>query len=319
MSISKNGKLNFSYKKFHSEFNDSHVFADQIAQGKIEHFQLEPGVFYGKLKQIISEKVIISTHSMNLSVLQRGTGASGFTTFLIPGNMVEDFSWRRQRLSGKRVGVLKGDMEHFAIAPSNFFGTPISLSNDYFNELIIKRGYDENIYKLIQQKEVIDLDPDDAFRIQQIVVNLCNSKNLNYELMANELPVLILDSINNLATELPKLIPNSRYLTFNKILEYIHKHLNQKISTIKICSEIEISERNLRYLFKEMTGLSPMKYIKYIRLNKVRKDIRKMSENSEIGIIANKWGIGHLGQFAADYKKLFGELPSENLTKSRSN
>ena len=305
--------MNFPYKKSYSEFNDPYAFADQIAQGKIEHYQLEPGIFHGELIQIISDKVIISTHSMNLSLLQIGPGVSGFTTFLIPGNMVEDFSWRKQRLSGKRIGVLKGDMEHFGIAPSNFYGTPVSLSNDYFNELIIKRGYDENIYKLIQQNEVIDLDPDDAFQIQQMVVNLCNSKNLNYEQMAIELPILILDSINNIANKLPKLIPNSRYLTFNKILEYIHEHLNQKISTYKICSEIEISERNLRYIFKEMTGLSPMKYIKYVKLNKVRKDIRKMSENSEIGIIANKWGIGHLGQFAADYNKLFWELPSDTL------
>ena len=51
--------------------------------------------------------------------------------------MVEDFSWRKQRLSGKRIGVLKSGAEHFAIAPSNFYGTPVSLSKDFFNELII--------------------------------------------------------------------------------------------------------------------------------------------------------------------------------------
>jgi len=29
--------------------------------------------------------------------------------------------------------------------------------------------------------------------------------------------------------------------------------------------------------------------------------------------LANAWGIWHMGRFAADYRKLFGEVPSETL------
>jgi AraC family transcriptional regulator, ethanolamine operon transcriptional activator len=32
-----------------------------------------------------------------------------------------------------------------------------------------------------------------------------------------------------------------------------------------------------------------------------------------IGDIANTWGFWHMGQFAADYRRQFGELPSETL------
>jgi AraC family ethanolamine operon transcriptional activator len=31
--------------------------------------------------------------------------------------------------------------------------------------------------------------------------------------------------------------------------------------------------------------------------------------------IANQWGFQHMSSFAADYKKQFGELPSETLKR----
>jgi len=29
--------------------------------------------------------------------------------------------------------------------------------------------------------------------------------------------------------------------------------------------------------------------------------------------VANAWGFWHMGQFARDYRRLFGELPSDTL------
>jgi hypothetical protein len=34
------------------------------------------------------------------------------------------------------------------------------------------------------------------------------------------------------------------------------------------------------------------------------------------GDVANRWGFWHMGQFAADYKRQFGELPSATLKRA---
>lgn len=312
LAWTKNGKLKSQFTKTQSEFNNPYAFGDQVAQARLEHYQLASGNFYGELTQIISDPVIISTHRMNLSILQVGPGADGYTTFLIPVSLLQEVSWRKYRLTGKRIGILKSGEMHFGITPLNFFATPVSLSNKYFNELIIKHGYDENIYKLIQQKEAIDLNAEDAFEIQQMVIALCTSTNLDYDLMTITLPELLLKSIANLADELPKQQTTSREIAFSNSLTYIHRHLDQEITTSNICSVVEISERSLRYIFKDIIGLSPMKYVKFIKLNKARKDIRNAKENTDIGAIAGKWGFSHSGRFAAAYKKLFGEYPHES-------
>ena len=235
--------MNCKIKKYHTVFHDPYTFAEEIRQGKIEHYQLEPGNFFGELTHVVSDQVIVSIHKMDSTILQTGTGKNGFITFLIPFNMMQDISWREQRLTGKRIGILKSNMWHFAVTPPNFFASPVSLSNSYFNELIIKYGYDENIYKTIQQKEAIDLKPEDAFQIQQMVITLCNSKEVDYDLMTIALPELILKSIARIADEPPKQTYRSRDIVFSKSLAYIHQHLDQKTTTFNICSDVKISER----------------------------------------------------------------------------
>jgi len=313
---SKNGKLDLPYLKRYSEYTDANIFAENIEQGKLEHFQLEAGRFYGELTQIISDPVIISTHSMDLPMLQCGIGRKGYISFLIPGDMTQDVSWRKYRLTGKQIGILKSEGLHFAITPRNFFATPVSLRNEYFAELIQKHGYDDKMYDLVHQAEAIDLDQEDAFRIQQMVISLCRATKLDHYLMSVELPKLILKSISNIAEALPEQVVNSRNSMISNILAYIQDNLEHKITTLDIASALDLSERNLRYLFNDLIGVSPMKYIKLIKLNKVRKEIKDARDNGMIYLIANKWGFINSGQFAMDYKKLFGELPSDTLNGS---
>lgn len=52
------------------------------------------------------------------------------------------------------------------------------------------------------------------------------------------------------------------------------------------------------------------------RLNGVRKILRKIDPDAiVIADVANRWGFWHMGQFAQDYSKLVGELPSETLRR----
>jgi hypothetical protein len=49
-----------------------------------------------------------------------------------------------------------------------------------------------------------------------------------------------------------------------------------------------------------------------MRLNRIRRDLASEEEaRCSITLLANKWGVSELGRFAARYRELFGELPSE--------
>jgi AraC family ethanolamine operon transcriptional activator len=302
--------LEIDIKKHHAHYEDADDFAAAILQGEVEHHQLEPGSFRGELSQVVSEKVMVGTHRMNRIIYQTGMASKGYTVFLLPGDMSQDFSWRKQRLTGKRIGLLKGGMKHYSVLPSNFFGTPVSLSNQYLKELIIKLDIDENLYNLIQQSEAVEIMNEDAYRIQQMVIELCKAETVNNNRLINDLPVLMLQSIEKVMGETPIQLSSNRDIAFGKALSCIDNEPLQAITTQDLCEIADTSERNLRYIFKEMTGFSPMKFIKNLRLNKVRKELKNRPGKIDIGAVATRLGFNHSGQFAADYKRLFGEYPS---------
>jgi AraC family ethanolamine operon transcriptional activator len=83
---------------------------------------------------------------------------------------------------------------------------------------------------------------------------------------------------------------------------------------LDLCRELAVSERTLHYAFQEVRGLSPMAYFQANRLNAVRQELKAApAGTATVQEIAQRWGFFHTGEFAAAYRRLFGELPSQTL------
>ena len=79
-----------------------------------------------------------------------------------------------------------------------------------------------------------------------------------------------------------------------------------------------VTARALQILFKQEFGMSPKQYMLRKRLLEVRRQLMKTRPGPRLVTdIANACGFWHMGQFAADYRKMFGELPSETLNRER--
>lgn len=86
------------------------------------------------------------------------------------------------------------------------------------------------------------------------------------------------------------------------------------VTVLQLCELTGVSERTLHYAFMEVTGLAPKAYLKTMRLNRVRAELTRASPGHDrIEAIARRHGFHRPGNFAADYRRLFGELPSQSL------
>lgn len=84
------------------------------------------------------------------------------------------------------------------------------------------------------------------------------------------------------------------------------------LSISDICDEIGVTRRTLQNATQEVFGISPQHYLKAIRLNAFRRALKvREPQRESIGDVAARWGFWHLSQLAQDYRKLFGELPSQ--------
>ena len=65
-----------------------------------------------------------------------------------------------------------------------------------------------------------------------------------------------------------------------------------------------------------MFGVSPKQYLQIYRLNQVQRRLQH-SRDSETTVAreAEAWGFWHMGQFSRDYRRMFGELPSQTLAQ----
>lgn len=90
-------------------------------------------------------------------------------------------------------------------------------------------------------------------------------------------------------------------------------------SIVEICAQLGVSERTLQYAFKRDMQLSPIAYLRILRLNKARATLLSVtSVSTTVTQVAMMWGFLHLGKFSQDYRRMFGEPPSETLVRTTS-
>lgn len=101
---------------------------------------------------------------------------------------------------------------------------------------------------------------------------------------------------------------------------YIDDNLRRDISAEELATLCRLSLRTLYERFKRVADMSPGTYVKRRRYQAVRRQmLGSFGGAHNVTQAAMEFGFSHLGRFAAEYRELFGELPSETLaTRQRA-
>ncbi|NIY76850.1 AraC family transcriptional regulator [Thalassospira sp. HF15] len=97
--------------------------------------------------------------------------------------------------------------------------------------------------------------------------------------------------------------------------DYIHAHADKKLGLADISAAAGCGYRGLQKGFMDAFGTTPMAYLRTVRLKRVRAILKSEPYGKTVSEIAQKWGFTHMGRFAQDYYREFGELPSETIRK----
>lgn len=93
------------------------------------------------------------------------------------------------------------------------------------------------------------------------------------------------------------------------LIDYFHAYPTEAISLEEMTQFTRTSPRSLYYNFKKYTGYTPQQYFKLIRLGYLRRELA--GDIQSLTTLAYKFNFFHLGDFAALYKRVYGELPSD--------
>jgi AraC family transcriptional regulator, ethanolamine operon transcriptional activator len=90
------------------------------------------------------------------------------------------------------------------------------------------------------------------------------------------------------------------------------------IYTEELCVALGVSASSLAQAFHGTFGISPHRFLKLRRLAVVRSKLRAWEGQAPlVKSVALAHGFWHLGQFAQDYRALYGEIPSDTLARAR--
>ncbi|ACR32379.1 AraC family transcriptional regulator [Burkholderia glumae] len=107
-----------------------------------------------------------------------------------------------------------------------------------------------------------------------------------------------------------------------RVEEYIRTHLQEPLTIEQLAEFGNVSASTLFAAFKHYHGVTPMAFVRQLRLERVRRDLigadaMHGTGRPSVTDIALKWGFAHLGRFAMEYKRAFGESPSASLRMRR--
>ena len=301
------------------------AYVEAAKQWDLDFIQLGPGRFIADLLMFGDDDLQIATVIYNKLLLQRGSAPQKGYTFAVHHHNSAPFLWKFLDFEYGSIIVFPDNKELQGVSQPGHHPITVTISEKYVEEVAHEHGLPEP-QRFIPKGKVCICDPGAIYHLQERLISMCSlvkstaGRGVTF-LMTNRLKgQLTRDMLLTLAGS-KGIKPKKRQFHRRKILaEQVIDIVNAEPATPKSISELcdiaEVDERTLRNIFYEQFSVSPKKFINFYRLNTVRNAlIRIDSSGVNIADIANAFGFWHLGQFARDYHRLFGELPSETIKK----
>ncbi len=297
---------------------DADEQADNLSQWNQRYDQLSPGSFEGSVTELWLPKSQVFMETANRALRQTCAAWPRSVWFGIPAARDGMMSLGGKPLSSRAVCIRDGGAEFDLLtAPDfNLFGVVVDrlAFADYLD-----RAARQDLDRLLLQGDVRNLAPG---RKESLCATLArvladahhpdfpDAEALQERIFSALADALLSHDTVPVPTRRTRLIHQA---TVDRVRQYVLDNPEHPPTIPELCAHLHLSRRALQNCFEDVTGMPPLAYMRSLRLNAVRRELRHGRGLRPISSIAYDWGFTHMSQFARDYRRLFGELPSESL------
>lgn len=100
-------------------------------------------------------------------------------------------------------------------------------------------------------------------------------------------------------------------------VNWFKENYAEAITMDMLAAKVHMNTSTFRQLFKKVTSMSPLQYLKTIRLQNARNFL--LSEDIDAASAAMRVGYESVSQFSREYKRYFGTPPKQDVKNIRSN
>ncbi|MFB7176013.1 AraC family transcriptional regulator [Streptomyces sp. NPDC056254] len=103
-----------------------------------------------------------------------------------------------------------------------------------------------------------------------------------------------------------------------RVIEAIHARPQEPLTLMELASIARVSVRRMQESFRLHVGVSPMAYLRNVRLSHVHEELLNADPDElQVKDVALRWGFNHFGRFSGQYRTRFGVTPSQTLNSRR--
>lgn len=288
---------------------------------KQRYDQLSLGRFEGHVEELELPPFTVLKESSNRIVHQAGSAPSGVFAIGAVTRLSGDAYFRGDILRRQCLAMVDPlrefelrTAEDFEIVGAAF--SPEILCAHINDPAIDFRELESDLYRAGRTVDNPQIEPMQSFLLRLLETARENSALMlrpeNVRSIAEEFYELLSACLNpQHQTSTPAVCENRDRLV-RRVRAYLDASHDSAVTISDICREVGVTRRTLQNATQEVLGVSPQHYLKAVRLNGLRRELKLRDPAREsIGDVAARWGFWHLSQLAQDYRRLFGELPSQ--------
>ena len=299
--------------------------ADTQAQAQpdwgMHYVQLSGGAFQGRVHHIQLPGLRLVREDSNCALHQQGELGQDTFGFAMPLSLTAPAIFSGQRVEQDAIMVGRGNTLDLVTPPD--FSLIAVVVDQALLEALWQHMYQKPLALWLNQQHVLPARAAAAQAVRQLHLQIMDRlsdpaldvpSDATITAWRDALLMEWIEALPERVTRDPKTLRSERQSLVKRACELMLAHADRPLSIPQVCLALGTSRRHLNYCFKDVLGYSPVKYVCALRLGRVRQELR--SGATTVAQAACRWGFWQLGQFARDYRLLFGELPSQTLRRT---
>ena len=96
-------------------------------------------------------------------------------------------------------------------------------------------------------------------------------------------------------------------------MSLLEEHCAEPLTAADVAEAVGVSNWSLQEAFRNHLGATPKAPLRGIRMRRFAAELRLGGEGVTVTDVALRWGVTHLGRFAQECLRMFGQSPSRTL------
>lgn len=286
------------------QFHDAQEQAHALDGWNQDYLQLSAGRFQGELTQVQGNGIRLFVEQVQQSVLQTGQLPAGVLALGVPLHASGGGMFCGRRCSAESLHLFSGEsgFEFRTSQQHTMLGLELQLPPG------VEVGLSACALPQANRPEAA---------IRRYVMDLFQSARRDPAILSNPAVVasvsdFLLDQLARASTPARDSGTHAHWALVQRCVTLVGDIPEDAPTVTHLCLQLGVSRRTLQNAFQRVLDMSPLSYVKAVRLKQARQALKQARSVTEA---ATSCGFWHFGHFSSDYQTLFGELPSDTLRR----